>query len=77
MFDQLPIVGIWLRPRSDHLHPSEKQQRLPAWTINAMVLLFLHQPNLNLFPPGYLPALPCFDFLFVFPWFYVVIYNEP
>jgi hypothetical protein len=27
MFNELPIVGVWLRSRSDHLHPGEKQKR--------------------------------------------------
>jgi hypothetical protein len=70
-------LRVRLRPRYDHLHPSEKQKPTLGWTINARVSSLFTLPNLNLFPPGYIPAASCLDSLFVFPRFYVVIYNEP
>jgi len=48
----------------------------PGWTINVRVSPLFTLTNFEP-SPEYIPAVPCLDFLSVFPWFYVVIYNGP
>lgn len=50
MAGKLPIVGVWLRPRSEYPHPGEKQKLAPEWTINeSHFIVTIDRPVSHLF----------------------------